>query len=315
MADKIIKVGTRGSKLAVTQAGWALSLLARKNPGIRFELETITTTGDTDHTSSLEKIGGTGVFTKKIEAELLAGSVDMAVHSAKDLPSVMTEGLAIGAIPVRESCEDVWISRLASSVANTARNSVVGTSSPRRRAQLLYMRPDLRIKDIRGNIETRLRKLTDGEYDAIIMARAGLKRADLDHNIHEILDPVHFVPAPGQGSLLVQIRGDDQKAAEYAAPINDPLSLRCLLIERKLLEILKAGCSAAVGGWARLERDEVTLTTELKLTAVVLDKNGKTRLYIDESIDPEQPDDKLVTLVTDKLISQGAIKIIESYNE
>nr|MBN2276403.1 hydroxymethylbilane synthase [candidate division Zixibacteria bacterium] len=315
MPKKKFKVGTRGSRLAVAQTGWVLDLLKKNNPEAEFQLVTITTAGDTDRISSLEHIGGSGVFTKKIESELLDGSIDIAVHSAKDLPSVMTEGLMIGAIPPRESCEDVWVSRLAASIANTARNSIVGTGSPRRRAQLLYLRPDIRVKDIRGNIETRLKKLARGEYDAIIMARAGLKRGGLDYNIHEVLPPAEFVPAPGQGALLVQIRTGDKDAAGVTAPLNDSISRRCLMIERKLLEILKAGCAAAVGGWARLETDEITLTTELRLTAVVLDKDGKTRLYVDGSIAPDQPDEILINRVADRLIAEGAREIIANYDE
>lgn len=307
MAKKIYKVGTRGSKLAVAQTTQVVNRLQKLNPGIELEITTIKTAGDSDTTTSLDQMGGIGVFTKKIETELLAGNIDVAVHSAKDLPSVMTEGLKIGAVPERESCADVWISRDGSSIHEIQPGATIGTSSPRRKAQLLCMRPELNVIDIRGNVETRLKKVNEGKYDATLMAHAGLIRSGHEKSITEILPPDRFIPAAGQGFLLIQIRTDDRAMAECAAAINNHAARRCLVIERLLLEKLKAGCTAAVGGWARLSGNRIILS------AVVLDKNGKTRLYADGNINLDSPNTKLVDKLTDKLFAKGAREIIEGY--
>ncbi|UCD94139.1 MAG: hydroxymethylbilane synthase [Candidatus Zixiibacteriota bacterium] len=306
MSDDTIKIGTRGSMLAASQTNQVIELLKQMNPGLTFTVVTVRTVGDRDSTTSLEKMGGTGVFTAQIERELLEGTVDIAVHSAKDLPSDMTDDLTIGAVPLREACEDVWISGDNMLLADTLPGSVVGTGSPRRRAQILHVRPDLKVMDIRGNIETRLRKVVTGQYDALVMAHAGLKRAGLDYNITEILPPEKFVPAPGQGALAVQIRHGDQRIREIAASIDDPISHRCLGIERLLLRRLNAGCSAAVGGLAIFHDDGI------RLIAVVLDKNGTRRLYAEGSIPPEQTDEALVDPVVSELLAHGAKEIIDA---
>jgi hydroxymethylbilane synthase len=306
MPDNIIKIGTRGSKLAVTQTDHVIELLRQKNPGLTFEVVTVKTAGDKDSVTSLEKMGGTGLFTKQIEKELLEGAIDIAVHSAKDLPSTMTEGLTIGAVPPREACEDVWISGSNMSLADTRPASVVGTGSPRRRAQILHARPDLWVADIRGNIETRLRKVVSGEYDALVIAHAGLKRAGLHYNITEILPPEEFVPAPGQGALAVQIRSGDRIVYKMVAPVDDPISHRCLSIERMLLRRLNAGCSTSVGAWAAFHNDIIGLI------AVVLDNDGTRRLYAQDNIKHEQPDEDLVDSVANQLLARGAKEIIDA---
>jgi hydroxymethylbilane synthase len=291
--------------LALWQANRVMALLQEKNPGIRFELVTITTSGDTDGVSALEKIGGTGLFTKKIEQALLDKTVDIAVHSAKDLPSVMTAGLEVGAVPERAPCEDVWLSREGKKLPFIDAGSTVGSGSPRRRAQLLHMRPDLKVADIRGNVETRLNKMQEGRYDALIMARAGLERLGFGEAVTEILDPERFVPAPGQGSLLVQVREDDDYCRTLTGTINRPGAYRMLAIERMLLARLQAGCSAPVGGWARVEEGKVCLT------AVVLDNDGGKRLYVTRKIDFGQPDETLVDAVVEYLFKEGAGDIIQ----
>ncbi|PKK84331.1 MAG: hydroxymethylbilane synthase [candidate division Zixibacteria bacterium HGW-Zixibacteria-1] len=307
MSKKVYKVGTRGSKLALAQTGQVVEYLKKLHSNVDFKILTITTEGDHDTATSLEQMGGVGVFTKKIEQELLEHNIDIAVHSAKDLPSVMTEGLAIGAVPERESCSDVWISHDGSSIHEIKAGAVVGTGSPRRRAQLLCMRPELTVTDIRGNVDTRLKKVKEGKYDAILMAHAGLKRAGLDKHITQVLPPDRFIPAPGQGFLLIQIRNDDNEALEITRAVNHEASRRCLTIERLLLEKLQAGCSAAVGGWARFSGNKILLS------AVVLDKDGKTRLYAEGNIDYEKPNEKLAKSVTDKLLAKGAAGIIKQY--
>ncbi|MEW5925455.1 MAG: hydroxymethylbilane synthase, partial [Candidatus Zixiibacteriota bacterium] len=176
-SKKIYKIGTRGSKLALAQTTQVMEYLKKLHPDVDFKIEIIKTEGDQDATTALDRMGGVGVFTRKIEQELLDGNIDLAVHSAKDLPSVMTDGLEIGAVPVRESCSDAWISRDGSSIHEIQAGAIVGTGSPRRRAQLLCMRPELTVEDIRGNVDTRLKKVKEGQYDAVLMAHAGLKRS------------------------------------------------------------------------------------------------------------------------------------------
>lgn len=305
MSKKTYKIGTRGSKLALAQTTQVMEYLKKLHPEVDFKIEIIKTEGDQDAVTSLDKMGGVGVFTRKIEQELLDGNIDIAVHSAKDLPSVMADGLAIGAVPMRESCSDAWISRDGSSIHEIQAGALVGTGSPRRRAQLLCMRPELKVENIRGNVDTRLKKIKDGQYDAILMAHAGLKRSGLDKHITQVLPPDRFIPAPGQGFLLIQIRSNDSEAVEITKGLNHEASRRCLNIERMLLEKLQAGCSAAVGGWARFSGNKILLS------AVVLDKNGTTRLYAEGNIDYETPDEKLVKMVTDQLFAKGAIALIK----
>jgi hydroxymethylbilane synthase len=279
-------------------------LLKRHHPEITFEIETITTKGDTDRQSSLEKIGGTGVFTRQLELALLEKQIDIAVHSAKDLPSVMTPGLQIGAVPRREKPNDAWLSKTGLSLEDTKPAGVVGTGSPRRRAMLLNYRPDLEVKDIRGNVPTRLQKMEDGQYDCLIMACAGLKRLNLENKIAQILPLDQFVPAPAQGTLMVQIRENDAASQEIANPINDADSRRCLLAERLLLELLGAGCSAAVGGLAQIENQALTIK------ATVLDKQGKIRLDETGVSEASENDKSMVTDIVKKLIARGADKLI-----
>lgn len=307
MPNQTYKIGTRGSKLALTQSNYIKNLLNSKYPEISFEIVIIKTSGDIDRVSSLESIGGFGLFTKQIETELLEKRVDVAIHSAKDLPSVMTAGLAMGAVPAREKCEDAWISRNGSGFLDISPGCVIGTSSPRRKAMLLNKRNDLKFKDMRGNIETRLKKLGDGECDAIVMALAGLNRLGLQEKVVELLPPDEFIPAPGQGALAVQIRADDDPLAELLKAIDNPETHRCLDIERLLLAQLNAGCSAAVGGLSFFKGSHI------ELISAVLDKTGQTRIYAEDRIVINESDDKLVSGVTEQLFAQGAREIIEGY--
>lgn len=301
---KIIKVGTRAGALAIAQTESIIDLLKRHHPHIQFQIETITTRGDTDRKSSLEKIGGTGIFTKQLEEALIEKRIDIAVHSAKDLPSTMTPGLRIGAVPEREDPDDAWLSNAGLSLQNSKPGSVVGTGSPRRRAMLLNLRPDLIVKDIRGNVPTRVQKMEDGGYDCLIMACAGLKRINLDNKITQILPVDKFVPAPAQGALIVQIRTDDTAIQEIVKHIDNKEARRCLIAERLLLEMLGAGCSAAVGGLAQIENQS------LILKAAVLDKQGKVRLDESGVSDSPEKDKAMIAGVVKKLIAHEADKLI-----
>ncbi len=302
---KTFRIGTRGSKLALVQTEHVIELLKKKSPSVNLELVIIKTEGDIDQSTALEKIGGVGLFTKQIEKALLDNEIDIAVHSAKDLPSVMTAGLAIGAVPEREDSRDAWLSREGKRIDKIDQGAKVGTSSPRRRAQLYQLRPDLKVMDIRGNVDTRLRKLEDGKYDAIMMALAGLKRLGLEKRVTEIMPLNKMLPAPGQGFLLVQARADDRDAAKLTGIIDNAGVRRCLEIERLLLAGLNAGCSAAVGGIAEDNGDDIVLN------AVVLDKLGKNRLFRTNRIKKNQEDSALVDPVVKYMFANGAKKLID----
>ncbi len=308
MTERVIKIGSRGSKLALAQTNQIISLIKEQAPAVLIELVTITTSGDADRKTALEQIGGQGLFTKKIEQELLDGNIDIAVHSAKDLPSVMTAGLVIGAVPEREIVNDALMAEKGVNVQNLPGGAKVGTGSPRRRAQLLHLRPDLRIEGIRGNVETRLRKLAEGKYDALIMAAAGLKRLNLIDHISELLDSETYTPAPGQGALVIQTRKNDQACLNLLEHIDHTVSHRCLDIERLLLAKLGAGCSSAVGGLASIDNGYV------RLSAVVLDRTGKTRLHADERVGDETANEILVDTVVEQLSKLGATTLIAEGN-
>jgi len=305
MSKDAIKIGTRGSRLAMAQSQYVARRLTEIYPEIKCHPVEIKTTGDADRRSALHEIGGTGLFTKTIEQELLDGNIDLAVHSAKDLPAVMTPGLAIGAVPPRESPADVWISKTARSLSATPAGSLVGTGSVRRKAQLLYAFPNLRVADIRGNVETRLKKLEEGRYEALIMAHAGIIRSGFEDRITETLPLDDFIPSPGQGCLVVQVRTDDKSSRDLVAPLNDPEARLCLETERLFLSRLGAGCSASVGGLARI------IGGRLNLMASVLDKTGKRRLLASGNIDIDKYYRRLVDDIAGRLLSDGAEKLLD----
>jgi hydroxymethylbilane synthase len=307
MVSRVIKIGTRSSRLAIAQTNEILSLVKKSGSKVETRIIPVKTAGDIDRRTALEVIGGYGLFTRAIERELLDGNIDIAIHSAKDLPSRMTNGLTIAAVPRRGSPSDVWISRDGSGLMDSAPGSVVGTGSPRRRAELKNVRRDLRITDIRGNVDTRIRKLESGECDCLIMAQAGLERSGLldSSKDFQVLDHEVFIPAPGQGTLLIQARKGDDEVAELLRPIEDPLSRRCLDIERAFLSRLYVGCSTPVGAYARRENNRI------RMSAVVLDKEGETRLYVTNDIDVDEGDVVLVEHVVNRLIDMGAKVLID----
>jgi hydroxymethylbilane synthase len=304
MPTQIFTIGTRASRLALTQTGQVAKLLAQLNPNVHLETVTITTEGDADRRPALEDMGGQGLFTKRIERALLEHEIDIAVHSAKDLPSVMTDGLTLAAVPERESVCDAWLCASGEKLREIGPGAVVGTGSPRRRAQLLHLRPDLKVEGIRGNVDTRLKKLSEGKYDAIVMAHAGLIRAGLADHVTELFDPKSFVPAPGQGALAIQTRVDDEDSIKLARSIDRPDAHRCADIERLLLEKLGAGCSTAVGGYARIAEGRI------HLIAVVLDNLGKTHLCVERTIGQDEDNEALLTHIVDRLFQEGARELI-----
>ena len=210
MAARPLLIGSRGSPLALRQADLVKSRLRQAYPLLPIVVQVIRTTGDRRTQAPLHQLGGKGVFTKEIEEALLGGEIDLAVHSLKDLPTILPEGLCLGAITPREDARDAFLSNRFACLAELPPQSTVGTGSLRRQCQLLHLRPDLKVKNLRGNLDTRLRKLDEGHYDAIILACAGLVRLGLDHRIGERISVDRICPAIGQGALAVEIRCDDR---------------------------------------------------------------------------------------------------------
>jgi hydroxymethylbilane synthase len=294
---RVLTIGSRGSQLALWQAQFVAAHLARR--GVITRIEIIRTTGDHLQTASLVQAGGKGLFTKEIEEALLTGAIDVAVHSLKDLPTEGREDLVIAAIPDREDPRDAIV---GSALENVPHGALVGTSSGRRAAQLRLLRPDLQIQPIRGNIDTRLRKLKEGQYDAIVLAAAGLRRLGLTHEISELLSPQQMCPAPGQGALAIQTRVDDP-AREICTQFNDEPTSQAVICERTVLAALGGGCQLPVGAFAE------PMGETLKLIAVVLSPDGSRSLRI-ESAGPRHRPEELGQAVAADLITRGADQIL-----
>ncbi len=290
MAGSLI-IGSRGSQLALWQANYIAGRL--KELGITTEIQIIKTTGDHLQTASLVQAGGKGLFTKEIEDALLARSIDVAVHSLKDLPTENPSGLTIAAIPEREDPRDALAGRRLEELQHGAR---VGTSSSRRVAQLRILRPDLLLEPVRGNVDTRLRKLHEGQYDAIVLAAAGLRRLGLQNEIAELFSPEQVCPAPGQGALGIQTRADDP-AMEICAQLNHQETANAVRCERAVLAALGGGCQLPIGAYARMSGNV------LSVLAGVFAPDGsqhvKTRA---EGADPKE----LGWRVAQELIARGA---------
>ncbi|HEU5348283.1 MAG TPA: hydroxymethylbilane synthase [Ktedonobacterales bacterium] len=255
-----VRIGTRGSALALWQAHHVRDLLQRTWPALSISIEVMKTHGDTTLDTPLPQIGGKGVFTSELEAALRAGAIDLAVHSLKDLPTDDSEGLIIGAIPERGNPYDALISRDNHTLESLPAQAAVGTSSRRRAAQLLVLRPDLHLLDIRGNVDTRMRKALakDGPYDAIVLALAGLERLERAGEISQRLPLEVMLPAPGQGALAVQCR-DEQASRDLLAPINHRQTALAVTAERAFLAALGGGCAVPVAAHATYQQRRLTL--------------------------------------------------------
>ncbi|MHC1729468.1 MAG: hydroxymethylbilane synthase [Syntrophobacteraceae bacterium] len=260
MAKELIRIGTRGSMLALKQSGMMKEAVERLWPGLKVELQVIKTTGDKITDVPLSKVGGKGLFVKEIEDALLDDLVDLAVHSIKDVPAVLPEGLEIGIIPEREDPRDALIIRQVTDISALPHGAVIGTSSLRRAAQMRKMRRDLEIRNLRGNLDTRLRKLEEGEFDAILLAAAGLKRMGWQDRITMYLDPDEFIPAIGQGALGIEIRSADDKIRRFLAPLHHPKSAVAVQAERSLLKELEGGCQVPIGGHAKVAGSIIELS-------------------------------------------------------
>jgi hydroxymethylbilane synthase len=258
-----LRIATRASRLALWQANHVASLLREANPDTKVELVEISTQGDRDRTEPLRQFGGLGVFTSEVQTALLDGRADIAVHSLKDLPTAAHEKLTLAAVPQRESVYDALVFGENSNfktLEDLPEDAKVGTGSPRRQAQLLHIRPDLKLAEIRGNVETRLRKVDEGEYDAIVLAEAGLKRLELKDRISLRLSPPQMFPAVSQGALGLECRADDEHSLTALGFLNDETSHLCVLAERALLSTLRAGCHAPLGAFSAVKGDELTLS-------------------------------------------------------
>lgn len=256
--EKVL-IGTRGSQLALYQAHSIKAQLEHLCPGLKVELIKIKTTGDKITDVPLAKVGGKGLFVKEIEEALLRGEIDLAVHSMKDVPMTLPAGLHLSAMTRREDPRDVLIGRQVKRFNDLPQGGVLGTSSLRRQAQLRHLRPDLRIQPLRGNLDTRLRKLDEGAMAAIVLAAAGVKRLGWEDRITEYLDPSVSLPAIGQGALGLECRVEDARINALLAPLNHADSSRCIRAERAFLTRLSGGCQVPIAAYARLEGEEILL--------------------------------------------------------
>jgi hydroxymethylbilane synthase len=258
-----LRIGTRGSPMAVYQAGLVRDRLQSLHPGLaaegQVEMVPIRTTGDRVQNRLLAEIGGKGLFTKEIEEALVDARIDLAVHSLKDMETVLPDGLVIGCVLRRDDPRDVLVSRTGAALRDLPEGSRIGSASLRRRAQLLRDRDDLDIVPIRGNVDTRLNKLAAGEVDALVLALCGLERLGRAAAATEILTPERMLPAVGQGALAIECRADDSALRQLLAPLNDPESAACVTAERAMLAALDGSCRTPIGGLAAIDGDRLTL--------------------------------------------------------
>ena len=301
---KSVVIGSRGSLLAMTQSEWVREKIGFFASDIDLQIKKISTTGDKITDVALAKVGGKGLFTKEIENELLAGTIDLAVHSMKDLPTELPEGLKIGAVPLREDPRDVIVSRGSMKFSELPEGAVIGTCSLRRKAQILAARPDLKVADLRGNLDTRLKKIDEGKYDAVVLACAGIRRLGRKEVISDILDIDLVVPAVGQGALCMEIRDNDPRIEKLLAPLHHEETACSIRAERALMAELEGGCQVPVGGHASIEKGELTLC------GIVASIEGDRILRAQGSGSPAEPEE-LGKRVAGELLSQGARQILD----
>ena len=318
-AATTIRIGTRGSRLARWQADWVADRLRGLHPGLVVELVEIRTQGDRDRNTPLAAMatGGTGLFTKEIQRAVGDGSVDVAVHSLKDLPTRGPDDLVLAAVPPREDVADALIAPVHRTLDAMPPGARVGTSSPRRRAQLLYRRPDLEVVTLRGNVETRLNQALDGRLDAVVLAWAGLHRLGLERHVTDRLEPPAFLPAVGQGALGIECRRDDAGVRALLAVLDDPATHRAVRAERAALAELEGGCIIPMAAWARdVEGDEGAGSGEgdsrpersgpaLAIDAMVLDPDGRDRVAV-SLLGPRDDPDGLGLRAAQVLRDRGA---------
>jgi len=309
MKDKLV-LATRKSKLALAQSNWVKSCIQEVRPGVSVSLLEVTTKGDKILDVPLAKVGGKGLFVKEIEEAMLQGRADLAVHSLKDVPTEIPEGLEVSVFPRREDYRDAFISNKYEKIEDLPEGATIGTSSLRRMAQLRKVRPDLRIESLRGNLDTRLKKLDDGQFDAIILAAAGLNRLGLSARIASLIPVDVMLPAIGQGCLGIEFRTEDRETADILSSLHHDKTALCVNSERAFLERLQGGCQVPIGALANLSDDE-TLT----LTGLVADEQGK-RIIRQSLTGPASQGRELGMKLGDVILDAGGREILEEvYSE
>lgn len=301
----MIIIGSRGSALALAQTGWVKDQITSRFPDVEVTLKVITTSADRNPTASIRSGSSVGVFVKELEQALLKKEIDIAVHSMKDVPTAIASGLQIAAVPEREDARDAFLSLKARHLSELPAAALVGTGSIRRQAQLLALRPDLRVVDIRGNVDTRLRKLQDGAYDAIILACAGLNRLGLRDRISSPLEFVQMLPAPGQGALAIEVRAEDVLSKQITAALNHPPTAAAVSAERQFLHRMGGGCNVPVAVFAHLNQDQ------MEIDALVASPDGRTILR-----DSVQQESKLAgdaaLFLAERMLASGARAILDA---
>jgi hydroxymethylbilane synthase len=298
-----VTLGTRASALARAQTEAVAHLLAVACPGLTCKMRTMVTQGDRTQASGepLPAIGGKGLFTLELERALRDGEIDLAVHSLKDLPTEVEHGVIVGAVCLRDDVRDCLVARDGLALAELGAGAVVGTSSLRREAQLRALRPDLEIRSIRGNVDTRVRKVREGEYDAAVLAAAGVRRLGLEDAVSEWIEPETILPAPGQGALAIQCRAKDEPAVALLAAIDDESSRATTTAERTFLSALGGGCAAPVAAHATIESGRV------RMQALVSSPDGSLAVRVSGEGEPEELGERLAR----EALASGADRILE----
>jgi len=299
-----LRIATRKSPLAMWQAEHVAKLLRQAHPGLQVELIGMSTQGDKILDTPLAKIGGKGLFVKELEQGMLEGRADIAVHSMKDVPVELPEGLHLAVIMEREDPRDAFVSNRYSRLEELPQGSVVGTSSLRRQCQLADRRPDLKIAPLRGNVNTRLRKLDEGEFDAIILATAGLKRLGFQKRITSYIETGDSLPAIGQGAIGIECRADDERVNALIQPLHDPETACCVLAERAMNHRLMGGCQVPIAGFAVLNHDK------LFMRGLVGEPDG-SRIMRAEISGPSSEAEALGIAVAEDLLGQGADQVLK----
>lgn len=304
MTKKIIKVGSRDSQLALWQTNYAIEQLRPVFEGYEFEIVDMKTKGDKILDVSLSKIGDKGLFTNELEAMMLSGEIDMAVHSLKDMPTSLPDELALTCFLQRYDHRDAFLSKHPGGIMDLPEGAIVGTSSLRRRSQLLAMRPDLAVRDLRGNVNTRLKKYHEGDFDAVILAVAGLERLGFGDEISLRLEDDVFIPAVGQGALVIESRADRVDLLERFARVNDTATVRCVTAERQFMCALDGGCQVPMGAIAKIEGDEISIH------GFVGEVDG-AKLLKAQLTDHVDNYDQIGQKLAEKLMKEGAQEILD----